>query len=43
MRLVESLLEATGFEWVRFLYAYPTTLDEALLAALEHVSLWISM
>jgi ribosomal protein S12 methylthiotransferase len=30
-RLVEALLEETGFEWVRFLYAYPTTLDGALL------------
>jgi ribosomal protein S12 methylthiotransferase len=31
-RLAEALLERTGFEWIRFLYAYPTTLDEELLA-----------
>ena len=30
-RLAEALLAATGFKWIRFLYAYPTTLDEALL------------
>ena len=30
-RLAEALLQATSFKWIRFLYAYPTTLDEALL------------
>src|SRR5512143_902294 len=30
-RLVEALLAGTGFPWIRFLYAYPTTLDEELL------------
>lgn len=30
-RLVEALLEKTTFPWIRFLYAYPTTLDEELL------------
>ncbi|MEO8276864.1 MAG: 30S ribosomal protein S12 methylthiotransferase RimO [Thermoanaerobaculia bacterium] len=30
-RLAEALLAATGFRWIRFLYAYPTTLDEELL------------
>ncbi len=30
-RLVEALLEGTGIPWLRFLYAYPTTLDEELL------------
>ncbi|MEM8962272.1 MAG: 30S ribosomal protein S12 methylthiotransferase RimO [Acidobacteriota bacterium] len=30
-RLVEALLEATDIPWIRFLYAYPTTLDEELL------------
>jgi ribosomal protein S12 methylthiotransferase len=30
-RLVESLLEATEIPWIRFLYAYPTTLDDELL------------
>lgn len=31
LRLVESLLAETGFRWIRFLYAYPTTLDADLL------------
>jgi ribosomal protein S12 methylthiotransferase len=31
LRLVEALLAATGVPWLRFLYAYPTTLDEELL------------
>jgi ribosomal protein S12 methylthiotransferase len=31
LRLVEALLEATSIPWIRFLYAYPTTLDEELL------------
>ena len=31
LRLVEALLERTGFAWIRFLYAYPTTLDDDLL------------
>ena len=30
-RLVEALLSRTGFPWIRFLYAYPTTLDESVL------------
>ncbi|MEM9594582.1 MAG: 30S ribosomal protein S12 methylthiotransferase RimO [Acidobacteriota bacterium] len=30
-RLVEALLEGTELPWIRFLYAYPTTLDEELL------------
>jgi ribosomal protein S12 methylthiotransferase len=30
-RLVEAVLAATDIPWVRFLYAYPTTLDEDLL------------
>jgi|CXWL01.1.fsa_nt_gi ribosomal protein S12 methylthiotransferase len=30
-RLVEALLAGTSFPWIRFLYAYPTTLDEDLL------------
>lgn len=30
-RLVEALLEGTTIPWIRFLYAYPTTLDEELL------------
>ncbi len=30
-RLVEALLAGTDIPWLRFLYAYPTTLDEELL------------
>jgi ribosomal protein S12 methylthiotransferase len=30
-RLVETLLGETGFPWVRFLYAYPRTLDDSVL------------
>lgn len=30
-RLVEALLRETGFPWIRFLYAYPKTLDESVL------------
>ncbi len=29
-RLIEALLEETGIPWIRFLYAYPSTLDEGL-------------
>ncbi len=29
-RLVEALLDGTGVPWIRFLYAYPATLDEGL-------------
>ena len=31
VRLVEALLAGTDADWIRFLYAYPTTLDDALL------------
>ncbi|HTR01857.1 MAG TPA: 30S ribosomal protein S12 methylthiotransferase RimO [Thermoanaerobaculia bacterium] len=31
-RLVEALLAETPFPWIRFLYAYPKTLDESVLA-----------
>ena len=30
-RLVEALLRETRFPWIRFLYAYPRTLDESVL------------
>lgn len=30
-RLAEALLEKTDIPWIRFLYAYPTTLDEELM------------
>jgi len=29
--LIERLLAETGFPWIRFLYAYPKTLDESIL------------
>jgi ribosomal protein S12 methylthiotransferase len=32
LRLVEALLAETSIPWLRFLYAYPTTLDRELLA-----------
>ncbi|MEL7059717.1 MAG: 30S ribosomal protein S12 methylthiotransferase RimO [Acidobacteriota bacterium] len=31
LRLVEALLAGTELPWIRFLYAYPTTLDEELM------------
>ena len=31
VRLVEALLASTEIPWIRFLYAYPTTLDQELL------------
>ena len=31
VRLMEKLLASTSFAWIRFLYAYPTTLDPELL------------
>lgn len=31
-KLVDALLERTEIPWIRFLYAYPTTLDRELLA-----------
>ncbi len=31
LRLIEALLARTEADWIRFLYAYPTTLDESLL------------
>ncbi len=31
VRLVEALLAGTSIPWIRFLYAYPTTLDEELM------------
>jgi ribosomal protein S12 methylthiotransferase len=30
-RLIETLLAGTGFPWIRFLYAYPKTLDDSVL------------
>ena len=38
LRLIEALLDKTDIPWIRFLYAYPTTLDGELLALMgtEH-------
>lgn len=41
-RLVERLLAETGFHWIRFLYAYPTTLDEDLLRLMGSESRFVS-
>jgi MiaB-like tRNA modifying enzyme YliG, TIGR01125 len=30
-RLIERLIAETGFPWIRFLYAYPKTLDDSIL------------
>ncbi len=35
--LLRQLAAVSGIEWVRFLYAYPTTLDEATLDAMAEV------
>lgn len=46
LRLVEALLAETDAEWIRFLYAYPTTLDDALLelmATEERVASYLDM
>lgn len=41
-RLVEGLLENTGIPWIRFLYAYPTTLDEGLLSLMGQEERFVS-
>ena len=35
--LLRRLARVNGIEWVRFLYAYPTTLDDEVLAAMAEV------
>ncbi len=42
MRLVEALLQATEIPWIRFLYAYPTTLDEELLSLMGSEERFVS-
>lgn len=42
LRLVESLLAETEIPWLRFLYAYPTTLDEELLRLMGAESRFVS-
>jgi len=34
-RLLEALLAGTGLPWLRFLYAYPATLDEGIFALMR--------
>ncbi len=41
-RLVEALLEHTSVPWIRFLYAYPTTLDESLMRLMGQESRFCS-
>ncbi len=42
LRLVEELLRSTDFAWVRFLYAYPTTLDLQLLELMGQEERFVS-
>ncbi len=37
-RLLESLLAATSLPWIRFMYAYPATLDEAIFGLMARES-----
>ncbi len=41
-RLVETLLEGTSIPWIRFLYAYPTTLDDELLRLMGNEERFVS-
>ncbi len=41
-RLVERLLAETGFEWIRFLYAYPGSLDWSLFELMGREKRFIS-
>ena len=41
-RLVERLLAETGFPWIRFLYAYPKTLDDSVLALMAQEPRFLS-
>jgi ribosomal protein S12 methylthiotransferase len=40
-RLVEALLGETGFPWIRFLYAYPKTLDASVLELMARDSRFV--
>jgi len=42
LRLVEALLARTSIPWIRFLYAYPTTLDEGLLRLMGEEERFVS-
>jgi ribosomal protein S12 methylthiotransferase len=41
-RLVEALLGETGFPWIRFLYAYPRTLDDSVLELMAREPRFVS-
>ena len=41
-RLTEALLAGTDIPWIRFLYAYPTTLDEELLRLMGQEERFVS-
>jgi len=41
-RLVERLLAETCFPWIRFLYAYPKTLDDSVLALMAQEPRFVS-
>jgi ribosomal protein S12 methylthiotransferase len=41
-RLVERLLAETSFRWIRFLYAYPGSLDESLFELMGHEDRFVS-
>ena len=41
-RLVETLLAETDIPWIRFLYAYPTTLDEELMRLMGQEERFVS-
>jgi ribosomal protein S12 methylthiotransferase len=42
LRLVEALLEGTDIPWIRFLYAYPTTLDQGLMRLMGQTERFVS-
>ncbi len=37
VRLLESLAEVEGVEWIRLLYCYPTTINSALINAIQRI------
>jgi len=41
-RLVEALLAKTSFPWIRFLYAYPKTLDDSVLDVMAREPRFVS-
>jgi ribosomal protein S12 methylthiotransferase len=41
-RLVEALLDGTDLPWIRFLYAYPTTLDDELMQLMGREDRFVS-